>query len=295
MSERDNGTKRTYGGQSMSGTLERVIVRSPAPPGSDDDWVRFGYLHPIDHDLAVSEHKAFVTLLETAGCDVIVESADEPGELDAIFGYDPSLITNSGAILLSMGKPEREGEPALHARTYGALEVPILGDVKAPGTVEGGDTLWLDEQTLAVGRGYRTNSEGIEQLRFLLQPLGVDVLAYDLSYWHGPGECLHLMSLISPVAPKKAVVHLPMLPVAFVQELDSRGWTLLDMPADEFESMGCNVLALAPNVCLVVNGNPGTKSMLEAAGCSVVVYEGNEISHNRAGGPTCLTRPLLRS
>lgn len=295
MSDGELFPTRSYGGQSMTGKLERVIVRAPAKPASTDDWTQFGYVHPIDHETTLSEHSAFVALLETAGCEVVVERGDETGNLDAIFCYDPSLITDEGAILLSMGKRERESEPAFHARTFGEIGVPILGEVKAPGTVEGGDTLWLDDSTLAIGRGYRTNTDGIEQLRAILEPLGVEVLAYDLSYWHGPGECLHLMSLISPVAPQKAVVHLPMLPVAFVQELEARGWTLLDMPADEFESMGCNVLALAPDQCLVVNGNPGTKALLEEAGCTVTVYEGNEISHNRAGGPTCLTRPLLRS
>jgi len=185
-------------------------------------------------------------------------------------------------------------EVELAERTYVELGIPIFGRIEAPGTVEGGDTLWLDERTLAVGRGYRTNDEGIRQLRALLAPHGIDVMTVDLPHWRGPDECLHLMSFISPVAERLAVVYLPLMSVPFVQELQRRGWSFIEVPDEEFETHGCNVLALAPLRVLVCDGSPVTRSRLEAAGCEVLVYTGDELSHNRAGGPTCLTRPILR-
>jgi N-dimethylarginine dimethylaminohydrolase len=182
----------------------------------------------------------------------------------------------------------------LHEQSYADLGIPILGRIEAPGTVEGGDTLWLDERTLAVGRGYRTNDDGIDQLRRILGPVGIDILRTELPHWRGPSECLHLMSFISPIAADAAVVYLPLMATPFAQELSRRGIRFVEVPDEEFETQGCNVLALGPMEVLVLEGSPITRSRLEAAGCAVLVYEGSEISHNRAGGPTCLTRPILR-
>jgi len=290
-------TERTapsrYGGHSLTGRLRRVVVRPPAPP-LGDEWRALGYPRAVDHDRAEREHAAFRALLAEAGAEVIEAGPDAPGELDAIFAYDPSIITDAGAVLLRMGKPERLGEAALAESVYGDLGVPILGRIEAPGTVDGGDTLWLDARTLAVGRGYRTNDGGIAQLAAILGGIGVAVMPVALPHWHGPAECLHLMSLVSPVAPDLAVVYPPLLATAFVEELGARGWGFVEVPDAEFETLGCNVLALAPRRCLVAAGNPVTRSRLEATGCDVVAYEGDEISINRAGGPTCLTRPLWR-
>ncbi|MEJ7762169.1 MAG: arginine deiminase family protein [Thermomicrobiales bacterium] len=288
-------TAAGFGGQSMSATLRRVMVRRPAEPTGPGDWEAFGYRHPIDGGTTATEHAAFVATLRGEGVEVIEEAGDPAGELDAIFAYDPSLMTDAGAVLLRMGKPERGDEVAMHHRTYDRLGIPIAGRIEAPGTVEGGDTLWLDDRTLAVGRGYRTNGAGIAQLGRILGEQRIEVIAVDLPHWHGPAECLHLMSLISPVAADLAVVYPSLLPVSFVELLAERGWRTVEVPEAEFESLGCNVLALAPGVCLMIEGNPGTRAGLEAAGCRVPTYAGDEISHNREGGPTCLTRPLLRS
>ena len=285
---------RGYGGHTLSGRLRRVMVRRPAPPTAGEGWRDLGYPRPVDHARAEREHAAFRTLLAGSGAEVIEAGPDAPGLLDAIFAYDPSIVTDAGAVLLRMGKPERLGETALAERAYAELGIPILGRIEAPGTVEGGDTLWLDERTLAVGRGYRTNDDGIAQLSAILGGIGVAVMPVALPHWRGPAECLHLMSLISPVAPDLAVVYPPLMATAFVEELRRRGWRFVEVPDDEFDSLGCNVLALAPGRCLVAAGNPVTRSRLEAAGCEVVAYDGGEISVNRAGGPTCLTRPLWR-
>ena len=294
MAESTVTTGRAWGGQSMVAPLKRVLVRKPAPPAAEDRFAEFGYPRAVDHDRTEQEHDAFRALLAESGAEVVVAGPDESGLLDAIFVYDPSLMTDAGAVLLRPGKGLRLGEVDLAERSYAELGIPIIGRIEAPGTVEGGDTLWLDERTLAVGRGYRTNDEGIRQLRALLAPLGIEIMTVDLPHWRGPNECLHLMSFISPVADRLAVVYLPLMSVPFVQELQRRGWSFIEVPDEEFETHGCNVLALAPMRVLVCDGSPLTRARLEAAGCDVLVYTGDELSHNRAGGPTCLTRPILR-
>lgn len=174
------------------------------------------------------------------------------------------------------------------------LGIPIAGRIVAPGRVEGGDTFWLDERTLAVGHGYRTNAAGIDQLRAILAPLGVEVLAFDLPHWHGAGECLHLLSLISMVDVDLAVVYLPLMPVRLLELLHARGVELVEIPEEEFATQGSNVLATGPRRCVLLRENRITAERLRAAGCEVTLYAGDEISHNRTGGPTCLTRPILR-
>lgn len=288
-------TNRAWGGQSMVAPLRRVLVRKPAPPAVEDEFRRFGYPRAVDHERTQSEHEAFRALLAESGIDVVIAGPDDAGLLDAIFAYDPSLMTDAGAVLLRPGKGLRLAEVDLAERTYAELGIPVIGRIEAPGTVEGGDTLWLDERTLAVGRGYRTNSEGIRQLAELLAPYGIETITVDLPHWRGPDECLHLMSFISPVAERLAVVYLPLMSVSFVQELQHRGWSFIEVTDAEFETHGCNVLALAPMRVLVCEGSPITRDRLRTAGCEVVTYVGNELSHNRAGGPTCLTRPILRA
>lgn len=288
-------TLARYGGHSMTAMLRAVMVRRPAPPRHAEDWRQFGYLHPIDHAEAERQHAAFRLILAEHGSEVVAAGPDETGHLDAIFAYDPSLMTDRGAVLLRMGKELRRDETAFHALSYGRLGIPILGAVEAPGMVEGGDTLWIDGRTLAVGRGYRTNADGIRQLSIILGEIGVEVLPFDLPHWHGEAECMHLMSLISPVAGDLAVVYPSLMAVSLVEMLRDRNWRFVEVPDGEFGSMGCNVLALAPGKCLMLAGNPETKRRLEAAGCEVLTYDGSEISMNRQGGPTCLTRPLWRS
>jgi dimethylargininase len=295
MAETTVRTGRAWGGQSMVAPLKRVLVRMPAPPTFEDQFARFGYLRAVDHDRTQIEHDAFRALLAEGGAEVVTAGPDEAGLLDAIFAYDPSLMTDVGAVLLRPGKEVRLPEVDLAEQTHAELGIPVIGRIEAPGTVEGGDTVWLDERTLAVGRGYRTNDEGIRQLSALLSPHGIETMTVELPHWRGPDECLHLMSFISPVADRLAVVYLPLLSVPFVQELQRRGWSFIEVPDEEFETHGCNVLTLAPMRVLVCDGSPVTRARLEAAGCEVVAYAGDELSHNRAGGPTCLTRPILRA
>ncbi|MCG3121217.1 MAG: N(G),N(G)-dimethylarginine dimethylaminohydrolase [bacterium] len=214
--------------------------------------------------------------------------------LDSIYVRDAALITKRGAILCNMGKAQRRGEPAAIGEFLAQAGVPILGAITGAGTLEGGDVVWLNERTLAVGHGYRTNAEGIRQLRRLLADSIDQLVVVPLPHWRGPNDVLHLMSLLSPLDQQLALVYSPLLPVPFREWLLARGLTLLEVPAAEYDSMGCNVLAVAPRQCLMLAGNPRTKARLVAAGVEVWEYAGEEISRKGAGGPTCLTRPILR-
>ncbi|ACM04589.1 dimethylarginine dimethylaminohydrolase family protein [Thermomicrobium roseum] len=284
-----------WGAQSMVAPLRRVLLVRPVPPPNPDCWRNFGYVHPIDQERAAAEHAALVTLLEREGIETIVVEPEDPALQDAIFPFDPVLVTSAGAILLRMGKELRQPEVAALERVLRDLGIPIVGRIQPPGTVEGGDCLWLDEHTLIVGRSYRTNDTGIAQLADLLRPKAVQVIAVDLAHWHGPSECLHLLSLLSPVDTDLVVAYLPLLPVRLAEMLVDRRIEIITVPEDEFATQAPNVLALAPRRCVILKENQRTIAALERAGCTVFVYEGREISHNRSGGPTCLTRPLLRA
>ena len=286
-----------FGGQTMTAQLRTAIMWTPPAADDPEDWRRFNYAHPMDEALAATEHRALRDLLTAQGVDVIVPETPTPEQHDVIFPYDPSIITDAGAVILRMGKHERREEPALAEQLYRSLGVPVIGRIEDPGTVEGGDTMWLDDATLAVGVGYRTNMAGIRQLEriFADARLGIEIVPVPLPHWNGPDECLHLLSLISPVLGDLAIGYPKLMPVPFVQLLVDRGWRLVEIPDDEFASQGCNVLTIRPGLVVMLEPNPVSRERLAAEGVEVLTYAGEEISHNRAGGPTCLTRPIWRS
>ena len=282
---------RAYGSQSMTASLRRVVVVAPRAEEAAR-WREAGWRAAPDPARLGEEHEAFRAELEAAGAEVVVAETSPQTGLDAIYPYDPALVGEAGAILLRPGKDSRLGEVEPLGETLEAAGVPTAARVEAPATVDGGDTCWLDERTLAVGLGYRTNEAGVAALRTALPD--VDVLAFDLPHHRGRAELLHLMSLISPLADDLAVVYLPLLPVRLVELLSNRGVELVEVPDEEFPTQGSNVLALAPRVALALDGNPETRRRLERAGVDVRVYRGDELSHKGNGGPTCLTRPILR-
>jgi dimethylargininase len=285
-------TERKFGCQSMTATLRRVLVRPPAP-GSWAGWKTYGWRGEPDPGRFEEEHAAFRELLAETGAEVVVAGTPHALDPDAIYVYDPALVSDAGAIMLRPGKEGRRGEVEVMVADFVEAGVPIAARLEAPATAEGGDTLWLDESTLLVGRGYRTNDEGIAELAQALP--GVDVVAFDLPHLRGAGEVLHLMSLLSPLDVDLAVAYPPLMPVRLVELLAERGIELVEVPDEEFETMGPNVLALGPRVALALEGNDETRRRLDGAGVDVRVYRGDEISRKGDGGPTCLTRPLLRS
>lgn len=278
--------------------LTRVAVKHPRDAFVDDQtiarqWQELRFTAAPDLGRAAREHDLFVEALSAAGAQVHLLPRDETTTLDSIYVRDASMVCERGLILCRMGKPQRVEEPAAQERAAlaGHMPMPVAGRIEPPGRVEGGDVIWLDPATLVVGRGYRTNADGIRQLRTLLGSR-VEVVEVPLPHWHGPQDVMHLMSLISPIDHGMAVVYSRLLPVPFREWLLERGMHLVEVPDQEFDSMGTNVLALAPRRCLMLAGNPRTRAALERAGADVVEYEGTEISVKGAGGPTCLTRPL---
>ncbi len=284
----------SYGSQSMTAPLRRVLVRRPDAAFAVEDPAAWHYAARPDLAAAQAEHDALADTLREFGAEVIYHEVAQPGRADAIFVHDPALVTDAGAIILSMGKPLREGEPEAMAAAFAALAIPVHARLTGDARAEGGDLLWLDHDTLAVGLGFRTNAEGLRQLAAALEPLGARALPVELPYYTGPEACLHLMSLISLLADDLAVVYPPLLSVPFYQELRRRGVRMVEVPEAEFLTMGTNVLALAPGECLMLEGNPVTQERLARAGCEVRTYRGDEISHKAEGGATCLTRPILR-
>ena len=275
----------------MTASLRRVLVRSPR--GEDRAaWRAYGWRAEPDPARMEEEHEAFRTLLEEAGAEVVLGQTPIGLCPDQIYVHDPALVTDRGAVLLRPGKEGRRIEVDAMAVDMVEAGVPMAAKLGAPATAEGGDMLWLDERTLLVGRGYRTNDAGVHALTEALPD--VDVVVFDLPHLRGPAEVLHLMSLLSLLDVDLAVAYPPLMPVRLVELLAQRGIELVEVPDDEFETMGPNVLALAPRVALALDGNTETRRRMERAGVDVRVYSGDEISRKGDGGPTCLTRPLLR-
>lgn len=292
---RSRASGATYGGQNMVDPLRRVLVRRPDEAFAVGDPKRWNYAARPDLEAARREHDVLVEILEGSGAEVVTHDAPQPDRADSIYVFDPVLMTDAGAVVLQMGKEVRRGEEAALAARLEALGVPAAFRLEGGASAEGGDLMWLDDSTLVAGLGFRTNSEGIEQLRAGLTPHGVDVLTFDLPYFTGPLACLHLMSFVSLVDHDLAVIYPRLAPVGFWQLLAARGVQMVEVPEEEFATMGSNVLALGPRRCLMLEGNPRTRRRLEAAGCEVQTYRGREISLKAEGGPTCLTRPILRA
>ena len=288
-----------YTAHSEIGKIKSVFVKPVIQAFIGDshlakNWKGLNYLGKPDFNLSLDEYENFLSSLKVQGAEIYTLPEDETVNMDSIYCRDASIATNKGMIICNMGKAGRMNEPAAEKRAFDAEGIPVLAIITAPGTVEGGDVAWLDELTLAVGLTYRTNDEGIRQLTEILKPLNVEIITVPLPHYKGPSDVFHLMSILSPVNTKLAVVYSPLMPVIFRNFLLNRGYRLVEVPDEEFETMGCNVLALAPGKCLMVEGNPTTKNSLEKAGRKVTAYKGEEISIKGGGGPTCLTRPIYR-
>jgi len=278
--------------------LRRVLLMHPRSAfGSqsriDAQWESLRYAGRPDFGKAVEEYDDLVELLCAAGVDTEYMQPDDGLTLDAVYVRDASVVADGGAILCNMGKVARSREPEAHRAAFEQLGVPILGRIGGGGLLEGGDVVWIDTATLAVGEGYRTNAEGIRQLREIVGS-ATDVVAVPLPHWKGSGDVFHLMSILSPLDDDLALVYSPLMPVRFRDMLRDRGYGLIEVPDDEMD-MGPNALALSPRRCVLEVANVETRRRLETAGVEVLTYDGAEISRKGLGGPTCLTRPLERS
>lgn len=275
----------------------KILVKHARAAFGDDatiaaEWRDLNFTAAPDRARAIDEFERFLELIRRAGGDPCALPAADGTSIDSIYVRDASVISPRGAILCRMGKPQRASEPAAQEPTYRSLKIPVIGRIESPGTLEGGDVAWLDERTVTVGRGYRTNDDGIAQLRTLLGDSVDHFVVVTLPHWRGANDVFHLMSIISPIDRDLAVVYSPLLPVPFREWLINRGTSLVEVPDDEFETMGANVLAVTPRRCVVLSGNPKTRARLEHADAEVFEYDGREISLKGGGGPTCLTQPL---
>lgn len=278
----------------MIAPLQTVLVRRPSEAFGAADPILWHYTEQPYLPLAQQEHDAFVNTLLGSGVEVAYHDVPLPDHADAIFVHDPVIVSDRGAIILRMGKHLRQGEEAAMATMLTQLGVPIHYTLHGPALAEGGDLLWLDETTLCVGQGFRTNAAGLAQLTEALGDAGVAVIGADLPYYTGPDACLHLQSLVSLIDRDLAVIYRPLLPVPFYQLLVERGFELIDVSDEEYMTLGSNVLALAPRKCIALDHNVETIARLREAGCEVLTYRGDEMSIKAEGGATCLTRPILR-
>jgi N-dimethylarginine dimethylaminohydrolase len=288
----DEPVTRAWGAQSMTAPLREVLVKPPGPAfGRAFDDPAVGFLHPVDLERARREHADLADVL--VGLGVTVHILDtETDDPDLVYVFDPLLVAEGGAIPLRPGKPNRAGEPDVLEAWTRARGIPTLGRIEAPGTLEGGDTFWLRRDLLCIGRTLRTNDAGARQLAAIA---GGDARIFDVPYWKGPAELVHLLSVVSPVADDIAVVFLPLLPMGLFELLREMRYRLVEVPEEEYATLGCNVLAVRPGVVMVADGNPVTRRRMEAVGVEVHAVPLGEVGENGSGGVTCLTRPVLRA
>jgi len=289
-----------YTSQSDYHKLEAVLIKPVVNAFVSDtlletQWRSLHFLRQPDYKTSLKEYADFEMILQNQGIELKYLPFQEELSIDSIYCRDASIATDFGMIICNMGKADRNLEPAAQRAYFEQHDILVLGEISAPGTLEGGDVAWLDKNTLAVGHTYRTNPSGIEQLKSLLEPRGVEIVLVELPHYKGTSDVFHLMSIFSPVAEDLAVVYSPLMPIAFRKELIKRGFDLVEVPENEFDNMGCNVLALGSRKCLMMRGNPVTEQSLLQKGCEVFSYKGEHISLLGGGGPTCLTRPLKRS
>lgn len=292
----------TVTAHSEFGSIKQIILKHPAQAfvdqkKIDSQWQQLNYFSKPDFEKAVEDYEIFARLIKASASDkieIISLPSDAGTSIDSIYVRDAMITTDGGVILCNMGKAERMGEPEAARLYLDELQLPILGRIGGGGRIEGGDFIWLDQKTAVIGIGYRTNFEGVKQFQELTADIVEEVITVPLPHWNGPDDVFHLMSIISPLDHNLAAVYSRLMPVTFRNLLLERGIELVEIPDDEFDSMGCNILALAPRKCLMLEGNPITRQRLEQAGVEVISYDGSEISLKGAGGPTCLTRPILR-
>lgn len=284
----------------MTNTIRKVLIKDPKSAyknqaNIDTQYEELNYFGKPDFEISLKDYDSFKSILHNNGIEIHCLPSDDITSLDSIYTHDPCLVSNSGVILCSMGKDLRKKEPEMVSNYFESLGIPIIGRISSPGKLEGGDIVWIDNRTVAVGVGYRSNFEGIMQLKQILSDDIDEIIPVHLPHWTGPADCLHLMSNVSPIDENLFLVYSKLLPVSFREYLLSRKIKLIEVPDEEYESMGCNVLAIAPRKVIMIEGNNITKKILEDEGVEIFTYPGLEISNKGAGGPTCLTRPFLRS
>ena len=292
--------KINFNCNNMVDPIKKIILKHPKAAFINQKKINkefniLNFTEAPNFNESLNEYESFIKILDSFGIEKYFLKKNDSTSIDSIYTHDPLVITNKGVVLCNMGKVNRISESKAIKQFLIELEIPILGEITPPGKLEGGDIVWINKKTIAVGTGYRTNNEGIKQLKQILSNTVEQVISVPLPHWNGPNDCLHLMSNLSPIDNDLFLVYSRLLPVQFLEKLQKYNIGLIDVPDKEYYTMGCNVLALSPRKVVMLKGNPITKKKLEAKNVEVFTYKGNEISLKGSGGPTCLTKPFLRT
>ena len=292
--------KINFNCNNMIDPIKKIILKHPKEAFINQKKINkefntLNFTEAPNFNESLNEYESFIKILDSFGIEKYFLKKNDSTSIDSIYTHDPLVITNKGVVLCNMGKVNRISESKAIKQFLIELEIPILGEITPPGKLEGGDIVWINKKTIAVGTGYRTNNEGIKQLKQILSNTVEQVISVPLPHWNGPNDCLHLMSNLSPIDNDLFLVYSRLLPVQFLEQLQKYNIGLIDVPDKEYYTMGCNVLALSPRKVVMLKGNPITKKKLEAKNVEVFTYIGNEISLKGSGGPTCLTKPFLRT
>ncbi|MFL2768138.1 MAG: dimethylarginine dimethylaminohydrolase family protein [Dehalococcoidia bacterium] len=291
--------KNKIGLNSNVKTLKSVILKHPKDAFKsqkfiDDHWESLNFISKPKYNKAILQYENLIKILNDNNVDIHYLPSDDQTYLDSIYTHDPMFMTQQGAIFGNMGKELRKYETLMMEEYFIKNNLPILGKIKDKGSLEGGDVIWVDKSTVAVGLTYRTNAEGINQLENILSKIGVNLIKVDLPHWDGPNNVLHLMSLISPLQEKLFLIYEKLIPVGFLNFLKAKNIKFLNIDESEYDTLACNVLPLSENKCLIVSGNDKTRSVIDRSGIETIEFEASEICYKGSGGPTCITRPILR-
>ena len=292
--------KINFNCNNMIDPIKKIILKHPKTAFINQKKINkefntLNFTEAPDFNESLNEYDSFIKILDLFGIEKYFLEKNDSTSIDSIYTHDPLVITNKGVVLCNMGKVNRISESKAIKEFLIELKIPILGEITSPGKLEGGDIVWINKKTIAVGNGYRTNNEGIKQLKQILSNTVERIISVPLPHWNGPNDCLHLMSNLSPLDSDLFLVYSRLLPVQFLEQLQKYNIELIDVPDKEYYTMGCNVLALSPRKVVMLKGNPITKKKLKAKNVEVFTYKGNEISLKGSGGPTCLTKPFLRT
>ena len=300
MTHNHKGMQPIFNCNNMVDPIKKILLNHPKnaffnQKKIDSEFKELNFFDAPDYNESLHEYEAFTDILKSHNIEMYFLDRNNTNTIDSIYAHDPFIISNDGAIICNMGKKNRVSETENIKIFLKNNDIPILGEISAPGKLEGGDIVWIDKHNIAVGIGYRSNIEGARQLGEILSGIVKNVILVPLPHWNGPSDCLHLMSNLSPIDFNLFLVYSRLLPVQFIQYLEENKIELIEVPFEEYETMACNVLAIAPREVIMLEGNPITKKLLEKENVIVHTYKGSEISLKGAGGPTCLTKPLLRS
>ena len=292
--------KINFNCNNMIEPIKKIILKHPkaafiSQKKINEEFNTLNFTEAPNFNESLNEYESFIKILDSFGIEKYFLKKNDSTSIDSIYTHDPLVITNKGVVLCNMGKLNRISESKAIKEFLIELKIPILVEITSPGKLEGGDIVWINKKTIAVGTGYRTNNEGIKQLKQILSNTVERIISVPLPHWNGPNDCLHLMSNLSPIDNDLFLIYSRLLPVQFLEQLQKYNIGLIDVPDKEYYTMGCNVLALAPRKVVMLKGNPITKKKLEAENVEVLTYKGTEISLKGSGGPTCLTKPFLRT